>query len=199
MTIRGYDARADLTSAQRWGSYLCVIMTLVMIVAGFFLRANILNATRRFESPEVGIAVRYPATWLIEEGTRPMIFRVTDPAAIPFKTTISVSIIARGATSSAEEVLRDLSLKRSSQIAPYKSLGIETIQLRNGTEARQQTYAYAAVENNPFLQSEPIIVRAVDVVILRGSQALIITFETDGRSFEQNQHFLDAFLASLEF
>ncbi|MBX3081854.1 MAG: hypothetical protein KF716_09500 [Anaerolineae bacterium] len=199
MSVRGYEAPSELTSAQRWGTYFCVLLTLGMIVMGFVLRGNILNATRRFESPEVGIAVRYPATWLIEQGTRPIIFRVTDPAAIPFKTTITVSVISRGATSSAEEVLRDLSLKRSSQIAPYKSLGIETIQLRNGTTARQQTYAYASVENNPFLQSEPIIVRAVDVIILRGSQAVVITFETDGQSFERNQHYFEAFLASLEF
>jgi hypothetical protein len=199
MSLRGYDQTIELTSAQRWGSYLCVLLALTMMAGGYLVRGNVLNATRRFEASEVGIAVRYPSTWLLEQGTRPVIFRVIDLAAIPFKTTISVSVISRGATSSAEEVLRDLSLKRSSQIAPYKSLGIDTIQLGGGTEARQQTYAYAAVENNPFLQSEPIIVRAVDVVILRGSQAVIITFETDAQSFERNRHFFDAFLASLEF
>jgi hypothetical protein len=196
MSNRGFSV-TEITPAQRWGSYLCVLLTVGLVAAGVNLRGSVVNATRRFDSPEVGISVRYPASWLIDQTSTQYVFRVQDPAAIPFKTSITVSIIARGENSSAEEVLRDRSLKRSSQVAPYRSLGIETIRLRDGTEARQQTYAYAEVEKNPFLRSEPIIVRAVDVVVMRGRQAIIITFEADSLSFEQDMRFFEAFLATL--
>jgi hypothetical protein len=188
---------AEITPAQRWGTYLCILLTVGMLAVGFNLRSSIVDATRRFESPEVGISVRYPASWLIDQSSPQYVVRLQDPVAIPYKTSITIRILPRGETPSAEEVLRDLSLRRSRQVAPYRSLGIEPIRLGSGLEGRQQTYAFAEVEKNPFLQSEPIIVRAVDVVFLRGSQALVITFETDAQSYESNRRYFEAFLATL--
>jgi hypothetical protein len=60
-------------------------------------------------------------------------------------------------------------------------------------------YAYAASEANPILQSIPIVVRAIDVVVLRSSQAVIITYRADAESFERNRHYFEAFLRALEF
>ena len=60
-------------------------------------------------------------------------------------------------------------------------------------------YAYAYTESNPILQTIPITVLAVDVVVLRSNQAIIITYRADAQSFERNRHYFDAFLRSLEF
>lgn len=188
----------ELGFNQQWGSYLTMIAALVMLAGGLWLRNNAITATLPYDVPEVGIAVRYPARWLLDTTTTGVILRVQDAEAIPFKTSIQVSVAPVGSAASAEEVLRDLTINRANQNSTYRALGIEAIQLR-GVEGRQQEYAYAAVETNPFLQSEPIIVRAVDVVVLRGSQAIIITFEADAQSYDQDRGYFEAFLSTLRF
>ena len=42
------------------------------------------------------------------------------------------------------------------------------------------------------------MIRAVDVVVLHSSQAIIITFRSDAESFDRNRHYFDDFLKTLE-
>ncbi len=59
-------------------------------------------------------------------------------------------------------------------------------------------YAYVATETNPALQSVPIVVQAEDVIVLRGTQAFVITYRADAQSFAANLHYFDSFLRSVE-
>lgn len=188
-----------LNQRQRLANYLTIAVTLALLSVGFFVRSGDLNATRAYQEAQSGITARYPAGWIIEERTRDFLFRVQDVTAIPFKTSIRVQIVPIGAAARPADVLNELTINRANRLQSYQSLGIEPITLANGAVGDLQSYAYAALERNPFLQSVPIIVRANDVVILRGTQAIVITYEADANTFESNRQYFINFLNTLQF
>ena len=190
----------ELNFRQRWASYLTIVVAVGALLGGVLLRSSIVDATVRFENKQAGIAARYPVNWLLDENREDFVLRVQDPAAIPFKTTLQISIVPIGqGARSALDVLNPLNISRATSLPSYRTLEIIPITLPNGSQATQMTYAYAASETNPILQSIPVVVRAVDVVVLRSSQAVIITYRADAGSFERNQHYFETFLRTLEF
>jgi hypothetical protein len=197
--LRDDSQGEPLNFRKRWASALTILIVVGSVLISFGLRNQIVNATRPLEDSAFGISARLPAGWLVTQGSPNFVFRAQDALAIPFKTAIQLTIIPIGQGGLPADVINDLLVNRAAQFTTFKQLGRTPITLRNGTQGQEVTYAYAAVESNPFLQSEPIIVRAVDVVVLRQGQAIIITYETDTSSFEKNKHYFDAFLASLEF
>lgn len=189
----------ELTFRQRWASYLTIIVALTALALGFALRSRALNATTRYENRQAGIAASYPQNWLLDEGSGSMVLRVQDPAAIPFKTTLEIALLPVGPDAHPADIPDLLNMTRARTLATYRPLEIVPVRLANGQQGLQMQYAYVASEENPFLQSVPIVVRAVDIIVLRSNQALIITYRADAQSFEQNRHYYDNFLRSLEF
>jgi hypothetical protein len=189
----------ELNFHQRWASYLTIIVTIVGLAGGFFLRTRTLEATDRFENKEAGIAVQYPTNWLLEENGSDFVLRARDQAAVPFKTTLQISLLTVGSGARLSDIPDLLNITRALTLSTYQPLGIQPITLPNGAQALQMDYAYVASETNPFLQSLPIVVQARDVIVLRSNQALIVTFRSDAQSFNQNQHYFDSFLKALEF
>src|SRR5262249_40536896 len=142
---------------------------------------------------------RYPARWLLEENQGGVVFRVVDPAAIPYKTAIEISMLPVGpGARSALDVLNPLNITRAISYPAYSTLEIVPVVLPNGKQATQRTSAYPNVQPTPGLQTAPIMVRAVDVVLIHSSQAIIITFRSDSASFDRNRHYFDDFLRTLE-
>jgi hypothetical protein len=189
----------DLNFRQRWANYLTILVALGGLFAGFVMRSSVVNATSRFENKQVGIIARFPAQWLVEENRGDVVFRVLDPAAIPYKTTLEISIVPVGpGARSALDVINPLNITRAISFPAYSTVEIVPITLPNGKQATQMTYAYAFIESNPALQTVPLMIRAVDVVVLHSSQAIIITFRSDSESFERNRHFFDDFVKTLE-
>jgi hypothetical protein len=190
---------SELNFRQRWSTYLTIVVAVVGLFAGYVQRSSVVNATQRFENKQAGIFARYPARWLLEENQGGVVFRVEDPAAIPYKTAIEISILPVGpGARSALDVLNPLNITRAVSFPAYSTLEIVPVTLSNGKQATQMTYAYAHVETNPALQTVPIMIRAVDVVVLHSSQAIIITFRSDSESFDRNRHYFDDFLKTLE-
>ena len=97
------------------------------------------------------------------------------------------------------DVLNPLNITRAGSLTAYRTLTITPITLGKNTAATQMTYAYAYTEVNPTLQTLPIVVQAVDVVVLRSSQAVIITFASDSNTYQQNLHYFNDFLRTLQF
>ncbi len=189
----------ELNFRQRWASYLTIAVAIAGVLGGLLLRSNIVNATARFENKQTGIAVRYPVDWLLEQGQDDFVIRAQDPAAIPFKTTLQIALMPIGEGARVAYILDLLNINRAASLPAYRPLEIAPIMLPNGAQGTQMTYAYVASEANPFLQTVPIVVRAVDVVVIRSSQAVIITYQADSQSFERDRHYFDTFLRTLEF
>ncbi len=190
---------AALNFRQRWASYVTIVVAIGGLFLGYLMQSNVINATQRYENKQVGIAARYPAQWLLEENQGNVVFRAQDASAIPFKTTLEITIQPIGpGTRSALDVLNPLNITRAVTLSAYAELSIVPVTLPNGLPATQMTYAYASVESNPALQTVPVMVEAVDVVVLHGSQAIIITYQADSDSFDRNRYYFDNFLRTID-
>ena len=192
----------ELNFRQRWASYLTLLAALVGVLGGALLHNQALNATQVFENKEAGISARYPTNWLLQEGKTvggalDFVFRAQDPSALPFKTTLQVSLIPVGPQARASDIPDLLNMSRATAYAAYRPLSIVPVALTNDIHGIQMTYAYVSTETNQFLQSVPIAVEAQDVIVLHSSRAVIITYQADSQTFDGNHHYFDNFLTSL--
>jgi hypothetical protein len=190
-----------LNFRQRWATFLTIGVTVMALLAGLLLRSSVEGATQLFVDSATGIAARYPADWLLERGApgADFVFRVEDPTALAFKTTLSVSIQPIGPNATVYDVAELLTLKQAQTLAAYHYLGLAPIQLANGTAATRLSYAYAASAADPFLGSVPVVVQADDVIVLSHGQAIVAGYQSDAQSYAANQRYFVAFLRALTY
>jgi hypothetical protein len=188
----------DPTRQQRWSHLLTLILGLLAFVIGLNMRADALYAATPYTNVQAGIRVEYPRNWLIDfEGD--YVLRVRDMSRVGFKTAIQISLRPVGINTDEYSVFRSLNITRPQTLVAYRPLSIEPYLLPDETEALAMRYAYAATEANPFLESRPVIVDGLDVLIIRGSQAIIITFLADAQTFDQDLAIFERTLQTVEF
>ncbi|WP_119072235.1 hypothetical protein [Aggregatilinea lenta] len=188
----------ELNFRQRWNTYLALFSAVVALFVGVTLRNNALNATVTFEDLESGIRAQIPNRWLVDSRDADVVFRAEDAAATPFKTLLQVSIIPVGPDATPRNVVDQINIQRAQQFSAYRRMTQTEQTLRDGTTAIRMTYTYAQSESNPFLESPTIAVEGVDVVILRGVQAVIVTYREERGAFDDNLYRFENLLQTLE-
>lgn len=201
--MRDLQSSSELTDAriQRriiLNSLIGIAVALVLLGWGWMQRSSTVNATIAFEDEINGIRAQIPVNWLLSEGDDQTVFRVQDVGARPFRTTIQVSIQAVGPDATPRNVVDLLKLQGPLELPNYRSFSEEIIQLGED-DAVRINYVYVANELNPFLEASPVVVRGEDVVVLRGNQALIITFRDADNTFDENRFHFANFLRTLEY
>jgi hypothetical protein len=187
-----------LTFTQRWNSYLALVAAVVVLFLGLTLRGGALNVTQEFEDLEAGIRAQIPANWLLDAESDDYVFRAEDPDALPFKTMLQVSVLPVGDDATPRNVLDLLDIQRANRFSAYRVISRTEETLRDGSPAIRMEYAYTQDERNPFLETLPIVVEGVDVVVLRRSQAVVITFREERSQFEDNLYLFENLLQTLE-
>ncbi len=188
---------ARLSRTQLWSSWLAIGATIMALLAGMWMHGRQLKRMALYEDPAAGISAYYPAGWLLDtEGD--YVFRVRDPAAAPFNTTLQVSVIPVGPDATARNVLDSITLRRSLSLSAYRVLGVEPVEYPTG-EAALMRYVYVSEEINPFLESHPVVVMGEDAVFLKGDQAIVVTYRAWADGFERQRFRFEQFLANLEF
>ena len=195
------DTPTQLNFRQRWASYLTIGMAILGLLIGNLLHGRVVNATSFYQNSQNGISARYPLNWLLTEADlgENVVFRVEDPSAFPFKTIMQVALQISGPDELANDVRDQLNISRSSQFFAYRALDTSPTTLPDGSSALKLDYAYVAGESNPFLQSVPIVVQGVDLIVMRNQEVLIISYRAESSRFDQDYHYFDAFLRSLQF
>lgn len=201
--MRDMQSSSELTDAriQRriiLNSLIGIAVALGLLGWGWLQRSSAVNSTIAFEDEINGIRAQIPMNWLLSEGDGQTVFRVQDLGARPFKTTIQVSIQAVGPDATPRNVVDLLKLQGPLELPNYRSFSEEVIQLGED-EAVRINYVYVSNELNPFLEASPVVVRGEDVVVLRGNQALIITFRDADSTFDDNRFYFANFLRTLEY
>lgn len=190
--------RDELSLRQRWSDYIALLFGLFSLFIGMNLRDGALNATVVYNNSQAGIRAEYPENWLIDEQGN-YIFRVRDVTQIGFKTTIQVAARPVSAITSTRNLIDALTLSRSQTLSSYTVFAIEPYVLPDEIEATAVTYTFVAAESDPFLQSIPVVVEGLDILTISRGQAIIITFLSDARTYDQNYPRFQQFLSSLEF
>lgn len=192
------DEPPALNFRQRWNTYLALVAAAAALFVGITLRNNALNATVTFEDLESGIRAQIPRGWLVDRRSADVVFRAEDAAAMPFKTLLQVSIMPVGPDATPRNVVDQINIQRAQQFSSYRRMTQTEQILRDGTSAIRMTYTYAQSEPNPFLESPTIAVQGVDVVILRGVQAVIVTYRDERNAFDDNLYRFEDLLQTLE-
>lgn len=197
-TILITEERPGLTFTQRWNTYLSLALAVVVLALGLAMRDSALNATVTLEDLEAGVRAQVPQGWLIDRRTGDYVFRAVDPNALPFKTLLQVSILPVGPDATPANVLHQIEIDRPLRLPGYQVIARQNVTLRDGSPAIRLTYAYFESERNPALETLPIVVEGVDLVVLRGAQAVIVSYREERTRFEDNLYRFENMLNTLE-
>jgi hypothetical protein len=199
MTVEILSAPTELTFRQRWSHYLALIFAGIGLLIGLNLRDSTLNVTTQYTNPQAGITAQYPQNWLLEEGGDDFIFRVRDTTTLGYNTSIQVAVRPISAQTSSRNIFDALTLARAQTLAKYEVISEEPFVLPDETVTSAMTYVFVASPTNPFLQSIPVVVEGIDILIIERGQAIIVSFLSSADTFETNFPILQQFLRSLEF
>lgn len=199
MTIVEIIERSErMTQRQRWSHYFVLIYAVAALFIALNLRDTTITATVPYVDREAGIRAYYPQSWLLDNNGD-YVFRVRDMSQTGYKTTIQVDVQPVTINTSARNLLDSLNLNRAQSLSAYDVLSNDPFLLPNDQAATAMTYVFVASETNPFLESLPTIVEGLDVIVIQGGQAIIITFLSDVETYEQNYPVFQRFLNDLEF
>ncbi len=187
-----------LTRTQRWANALTIVVALMGLGIGFLMKDQIVGGTVPFRDLAAGILARYPQGWLLDTAGD-YVFRVRDPEAPGFLTTLQVQVIPIGQDAAARNIVDDLTLQRAQTLAAYTILRAVPDTLPDGDPATRVEYVFVSTETNPFLEPVPVVVYGVDILTLKRGQAIIVTFRVEAGRFQDEAWRLEQFLASLEF
>jgi hypothetical protein len=189
--------REENTREQRWSHFLTAFVAVLMLLYGLNMRNSALTASSLYANPEAGIRVRYPQNWLIDESDD-YVLRVRDMSRIGFKTTILVSTRPVGSFTSERNIRDQLILERADNLIGYQSFTTEPYILSDESEGLRTDYAFVEAEINPSSETTLIPVHGTDIILIRGSQAIIITFLANAETFDDEFAYFSRFLNSLE-
>lgn len=191
------EGRPGLSFTQRWTSYLALAMAAAVLFVGLTLRDASLNATQTLENLEAGVRAQVPRGWLLDTQSSEYVFRAEDPDALPFKTVLQVSVLPVGPDATPNLVLDLLNMQRAPRYSTYREIA-RTDETLRGEPAKRMIYAYTQDERNPFQATVPLVVQGVDVVVLRRSQAVIITYREERSAFDEHLYRFENLLQTVE-
>jgi hypothetical protein len=187
-----------LTLRQRWANVFVILVSVLMLLFGFNFRNQILSASVYYESFEAGIRAFYPENWLLDS-SGDYVFRVRDMSRTGYKTIFQVAVQPVGPDAQERNLADRLTLDRLQTFTDYRVQPLIPYFLSNGIEAQAMSYTFVATEASPFLQGVPAVVQGLDILAIRGGQAVIISYRADARNFDDELLRFERFLQELEF
>ncbi len=182
------------------------VLVIVALVVGWFLKGAFQYQTEVFTDPDSGLTFRYPASWFLESnqaqiGDEGVILTVSDAhSESAFNTTFSVRIKKVEEETTAVDQAELWILQRGEGLTKYRVLSKELSQVA-GQEAVTIDYGYVEdpLRSSAMSVSLPVVVRAVDVVLVRDNQVYVLTFAADQLVFDEASKTLERLLNSLSF
>ncbi len=192
------EQQPRVSQRQRWGNYFVYIYAVISLFIAVNLGTSTIYASRFYNNPQAGIQAYYPQNWLIDTDGD-YIFRVRDMHQPQFKTTIQVSVLPVTINTQARNLLDSLILSRSRTLAAFDVLDNAPYIMPDESEATAMTYTYVESGTDPFLASLPIVVEGLDILVIRGGQAILITFLSEAEQYEENLEYFERFVNELRF
>ena len=183
---------------QRWANVFAILVSVLLMLLGLNLRNQAINATIYYESPQAGVSAYYPQYWLLDT-SEDYVFRVRDLSRTGYKTSFQVSVRPVGDDAVERNIADRLTLDRLQTFTDYRVQPLIPYTLPNGSTAQALYYSFTASDASPFLQAIPSVVEGLDILAIRGGQAVIISFRADASLFEEELPRFESFLRDLRF
>jgi hypothetical protein len=192
------EIREQAQRRDRWVSWLVIGVLIAALLLGWAVKAAAEGRTVLYQAG--GLQVRYPAGWVRAEVQPPVLLRVEDRWAAPFRTTLMLQ--RRPLPPVGEKpvgtVQQTLALERGRKWTAYRVLGMEENVSIAGRTGMRVTFAYVETNPNPFLETVPVVMSGEDFLFPVGDQVYIVTLTAAEANHARAQRALRAFLRSLE-
>lgn len=182
---------------DRFAEITVVLVTVIALVAGWFFKASIENASVPFEAN--GITVQAPKNWLKSEGNGEELLRTIDRTSTGFGTTYAIREIAVTSEATTSEVASTVALDHAQNLLGFSMLDQQEVRDINGRNAYMITYAF--VESNPDVTHAtiPSVVRGADFIYVSGERAIVVSFQAAEENYDIDLSRFYRFLQSLDF
>lgn len=187
----------EIKRRDRWADLAVFAVVVLALLLGVWLRDAALFRTRSFSVSDAGIAGEYPAMWLHEFGTEPLL-RLRDPLGGAFDTRLELRSRPLADDVVPTLVLDALSLERAAEVEIYSTLRTEEV-LLDGVVAVQRSFVYVQVDQNPYLDRLPVTVKGVDLVLRDGGRVVVVTYLAEADMFDRYYAYFRVFVEALDF
>jgi hypothetical protein len=182
-----------------WDELLVVALVIVALLLGWAFKAWVQGQMVTFTSDDGAVSLSYPDRWL-EQVDKETLVSVSDVRGEgPFKPTASLRVREMDPEYPLTEndLLVALSLNRAQELTAYRVLSVEQGVL-GGLAANKVTYAYLAEPGSGSQSAMPVVVQAVDWVVIREGRAYILTFAAVADQFADEEGAFNSILASVD-
>lgn len=182
---------------DRFAEITVILVTLAALVAGWFFKSGVENASVPFEAE--GVSAQAPKGWIQSTVSSGELLKTVDINSTGFATTYVVSQVAIAPEATASEVAGAVILKHAQDLLAFRALNQQEVTDINGRNAFMIEYVY--VESNPDASQAqfPRVVRGMDLVYLAGERAIVVSFQADEKNYDLDLGRFYNFLQSINF
>jgi hypothetical protein len=183
-----------------WDELLVVALVIVALLLGWAFKGWVQGQTVTFTSDDGVVSLSYPDRWLEQVDKETLVTASDVRAEGAFKPFFSLRMreMDPGRPLTENDLLVALSLDRAEMLTAYRVLSVDQGTV-GGLEASRVEYAYVAEPAGSIQASVPVVVRAIDWVIIRESKAYILTFAAMADQFADEEGAFNSILASVDF
>ena len=181
---------------DRFAELSVVLLTLVILAAGWLLKSSVENRSLAFKSGK--ITAQTPAGWLNLKPNGNEVLHATDRTASGFGTTYLIQTEAVPADAQPGQIVGLLTLARGNSLTSYRVLDQQEV-LVQGRKATQIDYVYVESAANLNHAVIPAVVRGLDYVFVNGGQAVVVSYRADQSVFDIDLGRFYRFLVSVKF
>ena len=195
------DRKPIAARHARWADLAVIAVVVIALLLGVWVRSATLYRTESFAFDNLGVSGLAPAGWARQFGDDPLV-RLRDLRSGTFATTLELRRRALAAEADVSLVLDALVLERAADVTAnamaYTSLSTEQVVVHN-TTATQRGFTYVAVNQNPYVDQLPVVVRGLDVALRVADHVYVITYMANVDEFDASYPYFRAFIEDLEF
>jgi hypothetical protein len=181
---------------DRFAELSVVLLTLVALVAGWFLKSSIENRSLAFKSGS--ITAQVPTGWLaVNPGTNEVL-HITDRTTSGFGTTYLIEVKAVPADTQAGQIVSLVTLQRGNTLTGYRVLSQQDV-LIQGRKATEIDYVYVESAANLNHAVIPAVVLGQDYIFIKSGQAVIVSYRADQSVYATDLGRFYRFLVSVKY
>ncbi len=181
---------------DRYAEWAVVIITVIALIAGWFVMGGVTGRTVAFEAD--GVSAAAPAGWKESTPAEGELLNVHELGSAGYETTYIISKLPVPQDGGAGTIASLLTLERATALTGYRVLGQREVTM-NGREALEVSYVY--IESNPDLTNAeiPAVVRGLDYIFVSDGSAVIATYHADQSDYEGGLDRFYRFVESIRF